>query len=30
VLGGDKIPRKSGSGIQFSGLLVINKIDLAR
>lgn len=30
VAGGDKIPRKGGPGIQRSGLLVINKIDLAR
>ena len=29
VAGGDKIPRKGGPGIQRSGLLVINKIDLA-
>src|SRR5271167_1771924 len=29
VSGGDKIPRKGGPGIQRSGLLVINKIDLA-
>ena len=27
--GGDKIPRKGGPGIKRSGLLVINKIDLA-
>jgi urease accessory protein len=30
VAGGDKIPRKGGPGIQRSGLLVINKVDLAR
>ncbi len=29
VAGGDKIPRKGGPGIMRSGLLVINKIDLA-
>lgn len=29
VSGGDKIPRKGGPGIRRSGLLVINKIDLA-
>jgi urease accessory protein len=29
VAGGDKIPRKGGPGIKRSGLLVINKIDLA-
>src|SRR6201989_2168714 len=29
VAGGDKIPRKGGPGIRRSGLLVINKIDLA-
>jgi urease accessory protein len=29
VSGGDKIPRKGGPGIKRSGLLVINKIDLA-
>lgn len=29
VAGGDKIPRKGGPGITRSGLLVINKIDLA-
>src|SRR5690349_5099326 len=29
VAGGDKIPRKCGPGIKRSGLLVINKIDLA-
>jgi urease accessory protein len=29
VAGGDKIPRKGGPGIQRSGLLVINKVDLA-
>jgi urease accessory protein len=29
VAAGDKIPRKGGPGIQRSGLLVINKIDLA-
>ncbi len=29
VAGGDKIPRKSGPGIKRSGLLVINKLDLA-
>ncbi|MHB0977068.1 MAG: urease accessory protein UreG [Candidatus Aquicultorales bacterium] len=29
VSGGDKIPRKGGPGITRSGLLVINKIDLA-
>jgi urease accessory protein len=29
VAGGDKIPRKGGPGIQRSGFLVINKIDLA-
>jgi urease accessory protein len=29
VSGGDKIPRKGGPGITKSGLLVINKIDLA-
>ena len=29
VAGGDKIPRKGGPGIRKSGLLVINKIDLA-
>src|SRR5712664_839083 len=29
VAGGDKIPRKGGHGIRRSGLLVINKIDLA-
>ena len=30
VAGGDKIPRKGGPGIKRSGLLVINKIDLAQ
>jgi urease accessory protein len=30
VSGGDKIPRKGGPGIRRSGLLVINKIDLAQ
>src|SRR5437762_240360 len=29
VSGGDKIPRKGGPGVTRSGLLVINKIDLA-
>ena len=29
VAGGDKIPRKGGPGIKRSGLLVINKVDLA-
>jgi urease accessory protein len=29
VAGGDKIPRKGGPGIKRSGLLIINKIDLA-
>lgn len=29
VAGGDKIPRKGGPGIKRSGLLVINKTDLA-
>ena len=29
VSGGDKIPRKGGPGIRRSGLLVINKVDLA-
>lgn len=29
VAGGDKIPRKGGPGIRRSGLLIINKIDLA-
>ena len=29
VAGGDKIPRKGGPGVTRSGLLVINKIDLA-
>src|SRR5271155_1202150 len=29
VAGGDKIPRKGGPGIKRSGLLLINKIDLA-
>ncbi|MEI9811474.1 MAG: urease accessory protein UreG [Acidobacteriota bacterium] len=29
VAGGDKVPRKGGPGIKRSGLLVINKIDLA-
>jgi urease accessory protein len=29
VAGGDKLPRKGGPGIKRSGLLVINKIDLA-
>src|SRR5689334_7915265 len=29
VAGGDKIPRKGGPGIRRSGLLVINKVDLA-
>lgn len=29
VAGGDKIPRKGGPGIKRSGLLMINKIDLA-
>src|SRR6202051_4863616 len=29
VAGGDKMPRKGGPGIKRSGLLVINKIDLA-
>lgn len=29
VAGGDKVPRKGGPGITRSGLLVINKIDLA-
>jgi urease accessory protein len=29
VAGGDKIPRKGGPGILRSGLLVINRIDLA-
>src|SRR5260370_32239655 len=29
VAGGDKIPRKGGPGITRSGLLVVNKIDLA-
>ena len=29
VAGGDKIPRKGGPGIMTSGILVINKIDLA-
>jgi len=29
VSGGDKIPRKGGPGIRRSGLLMINKIDLA-
>jgi urease accessory protein len=29
VSGGDKIPRKGGPGIRRSGLLLINKIDLA-
>lgn len=29
VAGGDKIPRKGGPGITRSGLLIINKIDLA-
>jgi len=29
VAEGDKIPRKGGPGITTSGLLVINKIDLA-
>src|SRR5450755_3809667 len=29
VSGGDKIPRKGGPGIRRSGLLVINKLDLA-
>jgi urease accessory protein len=29
VSGGDKIPRKGGPGIRRSGLLIINKIDLA-
>src|SRR5439155_4779317 len=29
VSGGDKIPRKGGPGVNRSGLLVINKIDLA-
>jgi urease accessory protein len=29
MAGGDKIPRKNGPGIKRSGLLVINKIDLA-
>ncbi len=29
VSGGDKIPRKGGPGIRRSGLLIINKVDLA-
>lgn len=30
VAGGDKIPRKGGPGITQTGLLVINKTDLAK